>query len=180
LLLSASAITEASGSLNSKLIFGGTTHVHTHTTNHENESQAGRLCHFIFKGASMNTPTPLDAITQFFNAMNDGDLEAALNLYEPGASLIAQPGVVATGPSAIREALAGFVALKPTLVSEAHQLVEVNDVALYCSRWSLRGTDPAGNPVHLSGRSADILRRQPDGNWLILLDNPWGTEIVSE
>jgi ketosteroid isomerase-like protein len=127
----------------------------------------------------MKTLNPLDAVTQFVNAMNKGDLEAALSLYEPGATVIVQPGVAATGTSALREALAGFIALKPTLTSEAHQVVEAGDVALYCSRWSLRGTDPAGNPVQMSGRSSDILRRQPDGNWLIALDNPWGTDIVA-
>lgn len=127
----------------------------------------------------MMTLSPLDAVTQFVNAMNKGDLETALSLYEPGASLVAQPGVVATGTVALREALAGFVALKPTLTSAAHQVVEAGDVALYSSRWSLRGTDPAGNPVQMSGRSSDILRRQPDGNWLIALDNPWGTDIVA-
>lgn len=127
----------------------------------------------------MKTLTPLDAVTQFVNAMNKGDLETALDLYEPGASLVAQPGVVVTGTSALRGGLAGFVALKPTMTSEAHQIVEAGDVALYCSRWNLRGTDPAGNPVQMSGRSSDILRRQADGNWLIALDNPWGTDIVA-
>mgnify|MGYP001572456694 FL=1 len=126
----------------------------------------------------MKTLSPLDAVTQFVNAMNNGDLETALGLYEPGASLVAQPGVVVTGTLALREALAGFVALKPTMTNEAHQVVEAGDVALYCSRWSLRGTDPAGNPVQMSGRSSDILRRQPNGTWLIALDNPWGTDIV--
>lgn len=111
--------------------------------------------------------------------MNQGDLETALSMYEPGASLVAQPGVVVTGTLALRKALAGFVALKPTMTSEAHQVVEAGDVALCCSRWSLRGTDPAGNPVQMNGRSSDILRRQPDGNWLIALDNPWGTDIVA-
>ena len=126
----------------------------------------------------MKTLSPLDVITQFINAMKQGDLEAALKMYEPGASFVVKPGVVVTGTQPIREALAGFVALKPTLTSEAHQVVEAGDVALYCSRWSLRGTDPAGNPVQMGGRSSDVLRRQPDGNWLIALDNPWGTDIV--
>lgn len=127
----------------------------------------------------MKTFSPLDAVAQFVNAMNQGNLETALNMYEPGASLVVKPGVVVTGTLALREALAGFVALKPTLTSETHQVVEAGDVALYCARWSLRGTDPAGNPVQMHGRSSDILRRQPDGNWLIALDNPWGTDIVA-
>ena len=127
----------------------------------------------------MKTLSPLDAVTQLMNAMNNGNLDMALGLYEPGASLVVQPGVVATGISALRDALAGFMALKPTMTSEAQQVVEADDVALCCARWSLRGTDPVGNPVQMSGRSSDILRRQPDGNWLIALDNPWGTDIVA-
>src|SRR5262245_25978902 len=128
---------------------------------------------FNHKEWNMRTSVPTDTVTQLIEAMNKGDLDAALGLYEPGASLVAQPGVVATGTPALREALAGFMALKPILKSEAQEIVEAGDVALYCGRWNLRGTDPAGNPVQMSGRSSDILRRQSDGNWLIALDNPW-------
>ena len=49
----------------------------------------------------MKTLSPHDAVTQavtqFVNAMNKGDVETMLRLYEPGASLVVQPGVVATG-----------------------------------------------------------------------------------
>lgn len=123
--------------------------------------------------------SPVDTVNKLIEAINRGDRDAALAQYEPHAILVAEPGVVATGTSALREALAGFVALKPTITTEAHQIMEADGVALYCSRWSLRGTDPAGNPVQMSGRSSDILRRQPDGNWLIAVDNPWGTDIVA-
>lgn len=126
----------------------------------------------------MKTSSPLDAVTHFVNAMNQGDLNTALSMYEPGASLVVQPGTVVTGTSALREALAGFAALKPTITTEAYKVMEADGVALYCSRWTMRGTDPAGNPVQLGGRSSDVLRRQPDGNWLIALDNPFGAEIL--
>ncbi|MEO6697537.1 MAG: nuclear transport factor 2 family protein [Gammaproteobacteria bacterium] len=127
----------------------------------------------------MKTLSPSDAVTQFVNAMNKGDLDTAMSIYEPEASLVVQPGVVVTGTLALREALAGFVALKPILTTEAQQVVRAGDIALYCSRWNMHGTDPAGNAVQMSGRSSDILRRQPDGNWLIALDNPWGADIVT-
>lgn len=122
---------------------------------------------------------PQNTVSQFINAMNNNDMEMALALYEPGASLVVQPGLVVAGTLSLREALAGFLALKPTMTTEAHQVIETGDVALYCSRWNLVGTDPAGNPVQMSGRSSDILRRQPDGKWLIALDNPWGTDILN-
>lgn len=123
---------------------------------------------------------PLDAVAQFVDAMNQGDLETALSFYEPRASFVVEPGAVVIGTMAIREALAEMLALKPILSTEAQQVMETGDLALYCSRWNLRGTDPMGNTVQLNGCSADILRRHANGNWRIVLDNPWGTEIIKK
>jgi ketosteroid isomerase-like protein len=128
---------------------------------------------------TLNTPSPLDAITQFIAAINCGDLATALNLYAPGAAFVTRSGAVITGNAALHQEFAGFMTLKPTLTSEKHQIVESGDVAFYCSRWTMRGTDPAGNPVQQGGRSTDILRRQSDGHWRIAVDNPWGTELVA-
>lgn len=122
---------------------------------------------------------PIDTVNQLVSAINRGDLEGAASLYEPGAVLVVQPGKPARGPAQLREALAGFIALKPTLTSEAQEVVEAGDVALYVSRWNLRGTDPAGKALVLAGVSSDILRRQGDGRWLIALDNPWGGQILA-
>ncbi|MGH7184187.1 MAG: YybH family protein [Nitrospiraceae bacterium] len=127
----------------------------------------------------METPSPLDVVAQLVNAMNTGDIEGALSLFDPEASFVVQPGVVVSGISATRQALAGFMALKPTLTIEAQQLVRAGDIAQYCARWNLCGTDSEGNPVQLQGRSSSILRRQLNGTWQFLVDNPWGTEIVA-
>jgi uncharacterized protein (TIGR02246 family) len=127
----------------------------------------------------METPSPLDVVAQLVTAMNKCDLEMTLGLFEPGATFVVKPGIVVHGTSGIRQALAGFMALKPTLAIDAQQIVEAGDVAQYCARWTIRGTDPAGNAMHLNGRSSSILRRQLNGTWLFLLDNPWGTDIVA-
>ena len=127
----------------------------------------------------METPGPLDVITRLVNSMNTCDLETALGLFEPRAAFVVKPGVVVNGTAGIRQALAEFMALKPTLTIEAQQIVEAGDVAQYCARWNIRGTDSAGNAVHLNGRSSSILRRQLNGTWLFLVDNPWGTDIVA-
>jgi len=126
----------------------------------------------------MKTSDPLDLITQLVTAMNAQDLETALTLFEPGASFVMKPGVVVSGTAGTRQALEGFMALKPTLIIEAQQIVQAGDVAQYCARWSIKGIDLTGAVVQLGGRSSSILRRQPDGRWLFLVDNPWGTDIV--
>jgi ketosteroid isomerase-like protein len=127
----------------------------------------------------MKASSPFEAITQFIDAMRQGNLDAALNMYEPYASFVAQPGVIVTGIQSLREALAGFAAMKPVLSVEAYQVVEAGDIALYCSRWNLQAIDQEGKPVEMSGQATNVLRRQPSGNWLIAVDNPWGTGIVA-
>jgi uncharacterized protein (TIGR02246 family) len=123
--------------------------------------------------------TPLDTVNQLTRAINTGDLSSAVRLYEPDAILVVRLGQVARGWAQLHEALAGFVTLRATLTSEAQHVLEAGDLALYLGRWSLRGTDPAGAPVVLSGESTDILRRQKDGRWLIAIDDPWGTQLLA-
>jgi ketosteroid isomerase-like protein len=121
---------------------------------------------------------PIDTVNQLVDAINQGDLDRAVAAYEAGAVLVAQPGQLARGSIQIREALAGFIVLQATLETETRELIEAGDVALYVSRWSLRGTDPTGKPVAMAGESADVLRRQQDGRWRIAVDNPWGAGIL--
>ena len=127
----------------------------------------------------MGAHSPQEAIGQLAQAVNRGDLEAAVALYEPGATFVAEPGQLAAGTAAIRAALAGFINLKPTLTIGKSAVVEAGDVALLCSTWSLSGTAPGGIPVSMGGTSADIVRRRADGQWRIAVDNPWGTAILT-
>src|SRR3989475_9403036 len=61
---------------------------------------------------------PSDTVDHLTEAINRGDLEAALALYEPNAVLVVQPGQLACGATQLREALARFIALEPR--SEEH------------------------------------------------------------
>jgi len=123
-------------------------------------------------------PTPIDTVNQLTDAVNRGDLEGALALYEPNAALVVQPGQLARGSTELRAALGGFIGLKPELRSEAQHIIEIDDIALYTSRWTLHGTDPSGQATTMGGVSSDVLRRQRDGHWLIAIDNPWGSKIL--
>jgi uncharacterized protein (TIGR02246 family) len=118
--------------------------------------------------------SPQQAIEQFTNHLNGGDLDALVALYEPEAAFVPEPGTVIHGPDAIRDALRGFLALKPTLTGEIQRVVETNGIALVANRWHLEGTGPDDSRVELGGVSADVLRRQPDGSWRVLIDDPWG------
>jgi ketosteroid isomerase-like protein len=56
------------------------------------------------------------------------------------------------------------------------RVLEVDDLALVVGEWSFSGTAPDGEPMTLAAKNADVLRRQADGSWRFVIDNPWGTE----
>lgn len=118
------------------------------------------------------SPQEIDAL--FEKELNAGSLEGLLALYEPDATFTVEPGKIVSGTAGIREALAGFLALKPSISLKPKVLGNAGDVALVSSAWVLKGTGPDGKPLELTGNSAEVVRRQADGTWKFVVDNPWG------
>jgi ketosteroid isomerase-like protein len=119
------------------------------------------------------TPEELDAL--FAPALTAGNLDGLLALYERNATLVAQPGYTVTGTAGIREALQGFIAMKPTLtILETKTIAQTDEIALTSSTWRLAGTGSDGHPLTMSGQSAEVARRQADGTWRFVIDSPWG------
>ena len=122
--------------------------------------------------------SPNDTVRQLIAAINSGNLDAAVALYEPSGVLLSPEGQPARGTAELRAALQSFIAMKPRLESQAERVFESGDLALYLSRWSLHGTDPSGKAITMTGESTDVLRRQAGGSWLIAIDNPWGVKTL--
>ena len=126
----------------------------------------------------MSFTTPQELLEAFFRTFNAGDLDATLALYEPNAMLVAEPGKTVQGMAALREALGAFLAMKPKLTPGKSEMLTTGDLAMLLGKWTLNGTGPDGKPLTMTGTSADVARRQPDGTWRLVIDNPWGTAIV--
>ena len=124
----------------------------------------------------MSRETPEQVLKLIVEGINTGNLEALMTLYEPEAAFAAQPGNLAHGLLGIRESLAAFIAMKGRLNLEVTRVLEAGGLALVAGNWSFTGTAPDGTAVTLAGRNADVLRRQADGSWRFVIDNPWGTE----
>ena len=122
----------------------------------------------------MTARTPEDLDRLFGEALNAGNLDALVALYEPDASLTPSPGTRVTGAKAIRDALAGFVAGKPRITLRPRVVAQSGEVALVTASWDLAMTGPDGKPAQMSGQSVEVLRRQADGRWLFVIDEPFG------
>jgi uncharacterized protein (TIGR02246 family) len=109
----------------------------------------------------------------FARAVQVGDLDAVMALYEPNATFVPLPGQLVTGHAAIREALRGMFALRPRFELDPRESIVAGDIALLISRWKISGTRLDGRPLHLEGQTSDVARRQEDGTWLLVIDNPY-------
>jgi ketosteroid isomerase-like protein len=103
---------------------------------------------------------------------NDGDVPALVTLYEPNARMMREDGSVAVGEHEIRDVWSGFVALGGRITMVTRYAIEVDDIALLSNTWTFDG---AG--ITLSATTAEVARRQPDGTWRYVIDNPFGGGI---
>jgi uncharacterized protein (TIGR02246 family) len=123
---------------------------------------------------SIHRPEEMHAL--FNRRFNEGDLEGLVALYESNAKLVPQPGQEVQGHEAIRTALQGFLALKPRMDLKTRYVLEVGNTAVLSGQWKLTGRGPDGLAVEMSGKSVEVLHRQPDGTWLYALDLPFGAD----
>ena len=113
---------------------------------------------------------PEDLHPATLEALNAGDIDAVIGLYEPGASMTLQPDTFVEGLDGIRDIWNGFLAVNGKMTVEVTKLVQTGDLALSQSNWSVVGTGPDGSAVEMGGKATEVSRRQPDGSWLWVID----------
>ena len=59
-----------------------------------------------------------------FEALDRGDVDAAVALYEPNASYVLDSGQILTGRAAIREVAQSYVAFKPKFTVEVKAAIQ--------------------------------------------------------
>jgi uncharacterized protein (TIGR02246 family) len=105
---------------------------------------------------------PEDLTRLFVERANDGDAAGIAALYEEQAVMAYPPGKVTVGRDAIRALWETVLARAPRFEQEPPLPTLISgDIAL-----------TATPPKDGAGARAQVARRQPDGSWLRLLDQP--------
>lgn len=106
--------------------------------------------------------TPEEITRLFVRRSNAGDAEGVAALYEEDAVLAYPPGSVTVGRAAIRALWEKVLANRP------HFEPEESLPTLVSGDLALTSTPPRDG----AGARAQVVRRQPDGSWLRVLDQP--------
>ncbi|MGN9909576.1 YybH family protein [Phytohabitans sp. LJ34] len=112
-----------------------------------------------------NAKQPEDLHRLFLDGVNDKDVDALLALYEPDSVTLDMDGRRLTDQAALRAMLTGFVEMVDRLDGETRKVIVHGDYALMSAAFT-------GNGGQIAGVSGEVARRQPDGTWRFLIDDP--------
>jgi ketosteroid isomerase-like protein len=126
------------------------------------------------EGIPMRADEPGEASTLFERCFADGDLDGLMSLYEEGA-VFPTPHGTSTGHDEIRATLKAYLDSGAKLVFGESLVFAADDLALIHTPWTMRMPD-GSTP---EGATAEVVRRQSDGSWKYVIDNPDGTALLS-
>jgi uncharacterized protein (TIGR02246 family) len=120
----------------------------------------------------MDMPKPQEIPALFLQAMNAGDVDAVVSLYESEGVIATDGSQIVAGHDAIRSMVSRFLAQKPRFTLHASDAVQAGDLALIRSRWTVALADSAGKQREVHVGPTLVLRRGPDSQWHVVIDRP--------
>lgn len=118
----------------------------------------------------INHPTEIHH--QFLKAINDRDIDALIGLYDTNGVAVRLDGGECTGEAAMRAWLTGFMASVRAIDGTTRKVFVSGDIAMTSAEWTATLVGPDGSVAQQSGVTAELSRRQPDGTWLMVIDDP--------
>jgi len=122
----------------------------------------------------MSAREPAEASSLFEQYFAEGDLAGLMSLYEQDA-VFPTPRGTSTGHDQIRATLKAYLDSGATLVFGQSLVFPAGDVALIHTPWTMQMPDGSTS----TGATAEVVRRQADGSWKYIIDNPDGTALLS-
>jgi uncharacterized protein (TIGR02246 family) len=119
----------------------------------------------------MPATEPAELHTLFQAAINAKDVDALLALYEPDGVAIHLDGTPRTGRSELRAMLNELLTTIEHIEAETRKVLVAGDIALMSGSWRARLTTRDGDG-QATGTTAEVARRQPDGTWRWIIDDP--------
>lgn len=128
------------------------------------------------KGSATLPHKPEDWPRVFDQHLNAGDLDAVMTLYQPDAHFATKSGEILVGHDAIRKALGALIEGKTHFQSRVVRAVTVGEIAQLYTDFEGTRVDESGKTVPVHNNAIEVLRRQSDGSWKLIMGDPNGRE----
>jgi uncharacterized protein (TIGR02246 family) len=121
----------------------------------------------------MSAHSPAEIHARFQNAFNLGDVEALISLYEPDAILMVG-GKEVIGRANISAAFHSMLSVGVQMSLTTHSIIVSRDgLALLHGDWVVRRASATESLLTTRGLSTEVVRKQLDGTWQFVIDNPY-------
>jgi len=121
----------------------------------------------------MNLPKKAeDAHRTLAAAYNTGDLNTVLSMYDVNGIIVAEPGSPVSGKEKFESAVKAILSIKGKMEIKTVYCLRSGDIAVGRSEWSIKD----GNEVKVSAKGVEVMKRQADGAWKVLIDHAFGAE----
>lgn len=112
---------------------------------------------------------------RFEVALNAGDLEYIVALYDENAVLHVQTGDIHSGSGAVRAEMQQLISSRATIKNTLRHTFHYGDIALIVVDYVLRLTAPDGSPIEIIGTATNVIQDQAGKGWRMIIANPQGT-----
>ena len=118
---------------------------------------------------------PATFATAFDQALNAGDLDRLLRLYDPQACIRTSEGPVVECADLISRELNNLISAKAHLENRLRQLFRRGEVALIVVDYTLQINTPDGQRIAIEGTATNVLEHTPEHGWRMIIANPEGS-----
>ncbi len=122
----------------------------------------------------------LNLIEKMTSSFEKGDIDTVMQTYEVDQSIVFDPGQPVSDSATARQIFEQIRSVSPEFSYAGHEVIVQGDLAVHIAPWKMTGTDPEGRDVTGEGLSVAVLRRQPDGSWKMVIDNPHGGRLLAK
>lgn len=139
-------------------------------------AQTPKKMETIFNAEQQKVYSTIEKMVTAFHAK---DIDGVLSTYEDGAIVMFEPQKPVSGKDNLKVAFTQFAGMDPKFTFSGHEVYISGNIATHIAPWSMTGKMPDGSSIEQSGLSVAVLRKQPNGTWLMIQDNPSGNFLMN-
>lgn len=127
---------------------------------------------------TITASSPEHVVELLDQAFNQGNIETVISCYEEAAVVVAQPSRTIQGTAELRTFFESVMRSGASAKQLKTRVLQADGIALFLSRWALTSDRANQDAEPRTFVAMTVFRKQPDGSWRILIDNPIGPLLL--